>query len=246
MPAEDKGTRAAPAGVLLRLRAGDWQCLPGHERCILFPCSAPWQSSLGAGESLLSREHRWRKGSHAWERTQRCLCAGTCLPACLSAACRLPAGCSPLCPRSKEGVWAPPWPCDFTPVRDACRCCLGFASHVGRARKRHYLCLQTCRTFILRPSQLGEICRASAGFCHDASQVVVFSGTEEWAGACESVKSAERKSFLTYLLNGGDAAHGKPLSLSSPPSSIMCLAPAACPPRCPQAPAEVPQPQVYC
>lgn len=89
MPAEDKGTRAAPAGVLLRLRAGDWQSLPGHERCILFPCSAPWQSSLGAGESLLSWEHRWRKGSHAWERTQRCLCAGTRLPACtlLPAAC---------------------------------------------------------------------------------------------------------------------------------------------------------------
>lgn len=65
-------------------------------------------------------------------------------------------------------------------------------------------------------------------------------------GACESVKSAERKSFLTYLLHGGDVAHGKPLSLSSPPSSTMCLAPAACPPRCPQAPAEVPQPQVYC
>lgn len=157
------------------------------------------------------------------------------------AACRLPTGCSPLCPRSKEGVWAPPWPCNFTPVRDACRCCLGFASHLGRARKRHYLCLQTCHTFILRLSAAPAL-----DFVTTLLRLSSSPALKSEQGACESVKSAERKSFLTYLLHGGDVAHGKPLSLSSPPSSTMCLAPAACPPRCPQAPAEVPQPQVYC
>lgn len=115
-----------------------------------------------------------------WEHSSACVWVHLCLLA------RLPA----VCPRAPH-LYVPggtrrrgPHPTmtlQLHPGQRCCWCYLGFAGHQGRARKRHHLCLQTCRTLILRSSQLGNLCCSSTEFCHNAAQVVFFSCTEEWA-----------------------------------------------------------------
>lgn len=166
-----------------------------------------------------------------WEHSSACVQAHACLHACL-----LPAHGELTFmnqEKYKGRVWAPPWLCNSTPVRDTDGTCLGFTSHMGRAHKRHHLSLtpRTHRELVLRPPQPGELWCTRVEFCHNTAQSSSAAKSEQ--GACDSAKPEERNHFLAYLLKSDDVAHGRPpflsflpptLHVSGPPTTHILLA----------------------